>query len=463
MGFMLRDLPPTAKLSGETILAALATALPPDAIDAILANWVRPGHRSRKLPAAVLIALPVGMALFPREAIERVQMKLLQGLRFIWPDPDLEPATKGALCQARYRLGAEPLAALFQRVCRPVATPDTPGAFLFGKRLVALDSTTDTVPDTPANRRYFGGPANQHGPASFPQVRGVFLVECGTHALLDAGFWPAAVSERVGGFRLLRSVESGMLLLWDMGFHSVAFIQAVIARGADCLSRVPLAVRLPVHQRLADGSYLTRLSVGKDWQRTRQDGPLVRVIEYTLTDPNRVGCGQRHRLLTTLLDPAEAPALDLICAYHERWEIELVIDELKTHLRLCQQPLRSRKPVGILQELYGLLLAHFAIRTVMAEAAAQIGLAPRRLSFVQAVQLINDALPEFQLVAPEDRPRLYQRLLTDIQRHPLPERANRLNPRVVKFHRRNYPPKRAHHRRWPQPTTTFRKAVAILN
>jgi hypothetical protein len=462
MGYMVRQPPATAKLRDEHLLNALATAMPFEVVRGVLTDLAAGRQRTRKLPAELTLLLPVGMALFPREAIERVLVKLLQGLRFIWPGPALEPATKSAICQARYQLGARPLARLFHRVCRPLATPETPGAFLFGLRLVALDGTTEAVPDTPANRGYFGGPANQRGPASFPHVRGVYLIECGTHAILDAGFWPYHVGERVGGRRVLRSVTPGMLVLWDMGFHSADLIGAVTARGAHVLGRVPSYVHLPVYHRLADGSYLCRLSTGKDWQRPRQPHQLVRVIEYTLTDPNRPGVGERHRLITTLLDPAQAPALDLVCAYHERWEIELVIDEHKTHLRLLQHPLRSHKPAGILQELYGLLLAHFAIRTVMAEAAAQVHLDPRRLSFVQAVQLVGDALAEFQMVVPDQRSALYQRLLTDIGRHPLPPRANRLNPRVLKYRRAKYPPKRPHHRRWPQPTMSFRNAVAML-
>lgn len=360
-------------------------------------------------------------------------------------------------------MGARPVVELFRRVCRPVATAGTPGAFLFGLRLMAVDGTLEDVPDTPANARYFGRPTNQHGAGGFPQVRGVYLVECGTHVVVDAGFWPYRVNERVGGRRLLRSVHDGMLLLWDCGFHSAEMIARTRARGAQVLGRVPSGVRLPVAQRLPDGSYLTWLSTGKDWQRPRTSRLQARVMEYTLTDPNRTGAGKRHRLITTLLDPADAPALDLICAYHERWESELVIDEIDTHQRLVQHPLRSQKPVGVIQELYGMLLAHFAIRTVIAEAAAPLQLDPRRLSFVHAVQLITDAIPDFQMAAPEQHPALYRQLLADIQRHRLPPRVNRINPRVVKWTRRKFPPRRPEHRCWPQPTKPFREAVAMLN
>jgi hypothetical protein len=222
-------------------------------------------------------------------------------------------------------------------------------------------------------------------------------------------------------------------------------------------------VRLPVHEPLPDGSYLAWLTTGRDWQRRREPRLLVRVVEYTLTDPARPGSGERHRLLTTLLDPRRAPALDLVVGYHERWEIGLVIDELDTHLRQAQPRLRSQKPVGVIQELYGLLLARYAVRATMRDAAAAgEPLDARRLSFVQAVQLITAALPEFQLAAPAAHGLLSARLLADLRRHQLPPRADRQNPRVLRFRRRKYPIKRPEHIPWPQPTKPFRQAVHLL-
>jgi hypothetical protein len=167
--------------------------------------------------------------------------------------------------------------------------------------------------------------------------------------------------------------------------------------------------------------------------------------------------------MTSLLDAACYPALELACAYHERWEIELAIDELDTHQRLLRHPLRSQKPVGVIQELYGLLVAHDVVRRVMHEAALQAGVDPDRLSFTNAVRLICDAIPEFQMVAPEQKPFLYQRLLWDIARYQLPERDTRIHPRVVKRKMSKFHLKRVEHRQWPQPSMTFRGAVAILN
>jgi hypothetical protein len=167
--------------------------------------------------------------------------------------------------------------------------------------------------------------------------------------------------------------------------------------------------------------------------------------------------------MTSLLDYEQYPALELACAYHERWEVEITIDEVDTHQRLANHPLRSKKPVGILQELYGLLIAHYAIRHVMHEAALQAGLDPDRLSFTNALHLICDAIPEFQMAIPEQRPALYQRLLRDIARYRLPERDHRINPRVVKRKMSKFPLKRPVHRQWPQPSKAFRDAIVMLN
>jgi len=190
---------------------------------------------------------------------------------------------------------------------------------------------------------------------------------------------------------------------------------------------------------------------------------LVRVMEYTLTDPNRPGYGERHRLMTSLLDMEQCPALELVCAYHERWEVELVIDETDNHQRLPYRPLRSQKPVAVAQEFYGLLIAHYAVRYVMHDAALQAGIDPDRLSFTNALAEICDSIHEFQMVDSVQHPILYQRLLRDIARHLLPERANRINPRVVRRKIFRYRVKPKEHRQWPQPLQTFREAVALLN
>lgn len=436
--------------------------MPRASIAAVLAAEGRLTERERKLNLLITVLLIIMMNIYTSESIADVLEKIAQGLRYIWPDPDYVVPKASAITYRRYQVGARPVVALFHQVCQPLASPETPGAFLFGLRLVAIDGTTEDVPDTPANVAAFGRHQGDRGPSAFPQVQGVYLVECGTHAVIDAGFWPYHTSERVGGFRLLRSVTPGMLVMWDRGFHDYDMLMQTRQRGAHVLSRLPAGVKPQVVRRLADGSYLAYL-YPTDYRRRKQgERLLVRVIEYTLTDPHLPGYGEVHRLVTTLLDPQAYPILDLICAYHERWEVEITIDEIDTHQRLLPGPVRSLKPVGVIQELYGLLIAHYILRALMHEAAQQANLDPDRLSFVGAIKVLQKAVPEFQMTAPEQLPALYQRLLRDIARKRLPLRRLRSNPRVVKRKMSNFKLKRAEHLAWPQPSAcSFREAVEV--
>ena len=399
------------------------------------------------------------MTLYGHLALGAVMRKVAQGLRFIWPDPTIAVAGAPALVYRRYHLGERPLRDLYTRVARPLATPQTPGAFRYGLRLVAIDGTVEDAPDTPANAAAFGRQHGSRGDSAFPQVRGVYLAECGTHALVDAEFRPYATGEREMAVSLLRAITRGMLVLWDGGFHSYDLLAAVRRRGAHVLARLPATVVPQQVRQLADGSTLAYLRAPKGGRRARL---LVRVITYTLTDPARPGYGDTHRVITTLLNPALAPAHDLVCRYHERWAIELVIDEVDTHQRLAGRPLRSRKPEGVRQELYALLLAHYAVRALMHEAALRQGLDPDRLSFVHALRVIADAAPEFQMVAPHAVPLLYARLLADIAAGRLPPRRNRTNPRVVKRKMSKFALKRVHHAERPPLTRSFAEAVALI-
>jgi hypothetical protein len=463
LGFMIRQIPADAKLSDEVALDAIAATVSRSVVNSVVADLGVATERRRKLPAEVTMLIPVAMNLFTRQSLEQVVVKVFKGLRLLWPDPNFVTASKGAISQARYRLGARPVVELFHRVCLPMAGEKTRGAFLFGLRVMALDATFEDVSDTPENCRAFGKHWSDRGQSAFPQVMAVYLDECGTHAIVDAGFWRCHANQHAAAQRLLRSVESGMLVTWDCGLHSYDIAAKTRARGAQFLGRVPAGPKFrPLHY-LADGSHLAYIYPDDRRRRRHGEHLLVRIIEYTLTDPNRPGYGEVHRLMTSLLDAQQCPALEIICAYHERWEIEITIDEVDTHQRLPLRPLRSKKPVGVIQELYGLLIAHYAIRRVMHDSAVQLDLDPDRLSFTNAVERVCDAITEFQLVAPEQHPALYQRLLDDIARHQLPPRANRINPRVVKRKMSKFKLKRPEHRNWPQPTKTFREAVAVLN
>jgi len=382
--------------------------------------------------------LCIAMNFFVQDSLEEVLSKMAQGLRYVWPDDEIPTATRSAISKARYKVGAKPMAQLLKQVCQPIA---------------------ENVPDTPQNELRFGRP--NAGNSAFPQLLAVYLVECGTHAVLDLEVEPCNGSERAAGLRLLRSVGEDDLLMWDRGFHSFDMAYQTKKSGADFLGRVPSNVNLRPIRELPDGSYLAYM-YPSDYKRKKQgEHLLVRVIDYTIDEPNRPGHALRHRLITSLLDHEAFPALDLACVYHERWEIEITIDELDTHQRVVNRPFRSQKPEGVLQELYGLIIAHYAIRKLMHDAAVKVDLDPDRISFIGALRVIRRAIPEFQQTMPSQHNRLKMRMLRDIAGHILPERENRSNPRVIKRKISKFKRKRAIHFKPPKLSKTFRQAVVI--
>lgn len=462
MGYRIREIDAESNFCQELRIEMIERVLPTDVIAQALAAEGIKAQRVRKLDLLLTVLVIVSMNIYPYLSMGHVIQKLTRGLRFIWLDADYDIPADSALSYRRYQLGAQVMARLFRYICRPIATPETKGAFCFGLRTMAIDGSTESLPDTAANAAVFGRHHTDRGKAAFPQVQCVYLAECGTHAIVDAGFWPIHTSERVGGHRLLRSVTAGMLVMWDRGFHDYDMIVGVRQRQSHVLSRLPAHAKPEHVQTLPDGSWLA-YTYPSDYQRRKQgERCLMRIIEYKVTDPALADPNETHRLLTTLLDPDVHPALDLVCAYHERWEIEIAIDEIDTHQRLSAKTLRSLKPVGVIQELYGLLIAHFIIRSLMHEAALQAGIDPDQLSFAHAVEVIKDAIPEFQIVAEDQREELYQRLLRDMARRPLPERRNRVNPRVVKQKMSNFLRKRQKHYQWPQPEISFREAVVVI-
>jgi hypothetical protein len=260
VGYKLREIAAECKFSQELRIEVLEQVLPVAQIKAVLVSEGRLEQRERKLNMVVTVLMLIVMHLYSHLSQGEAMRKASKGLRYVWPDPDYEMAGASALSYRRYQLGAKPLVALFKQVCQPLATADTPGAFLFGLRLMAIDGTVEDVADTPANAAVFGRHHGARGDSAFPQIQGVYLVECGTHAVVDAGFWPCQVSERRGGFRLLRSVGPGMLLMWDRGFHDFDMVAQAHATGADLLVRVPSHLILKPVQRYADGSFAAYLT-----------------------------------------------------------------------------------------------------------------------------------------------------------------------------------------------------------
>ena len=289
-----------------------------------------------------------------------------------------------------------------------MATHQTVGASYRGWRLMGLDGTTLDLPDTPDNARTFGRPTTGRAEGAFPQVRLLALCELGTHAVCGLAIKPLCHGEPSMVGQLLDHLGPGMLLIWDRGFFSYELISAVVRRGAHLLARVKSNTILRPIRRLADGSYLAKIYPSAADRRRDMRGLLVRVIEYTHDDPNRPGAGERHRLITDLTNPEDLPAHEAPLVYHERWEEELAFDEIKTHLSGRAVPIRSKTPAGVVQEIYGLMLAHYVVRRVMHDAAVVASQDPDRLSFIDSLRVLQCQLPESPHV---DTETWYRRLL----------------------------------------------------
>jgi Insertion element 4 transposase N-terminal/Transposase DDE domain len=376
------------RLSDHISIGVLTRVFPPELVDGVVMEAGRVEQRHRLLPARVVVYYVLAMALFADASYEEVMRALVEGLawqsgwRQVWEVP-----AKGSIFKARSRLGCEPLRLLFEAVARPLASEATRGAFYRGWRLMSLDGTCLDVADTPANEQEFGRPgsARREGGGAFPQLRLLALSETGTHAICAAAMGPLSSSENALADELLPGLTPGMLCLADRGFYSFERWQSARQTGAQLLWRVKANMVLPREQQLEDGSYLTRVYATKKDQRAHRDGQQVRVIEYQLddgvSDPE-----QRYRLITTIHDPEEAPAGELGVLYHERWEIENTLDELKVHQRGPRVVLRSKAPDGVYQEAYGYLCTHYAIRRLMHDAALNGHIDPDRLSFTASLR-----------------------------------------------------------------------------
>jgi hypothetical protein len=376
------------RLSDHISIGVLTRVFPPELVDRVVLEAGRVEQRHRLLPARVVVYYVLAMALFAEASYEEVMRALVEGLswssswRQVWEVP-----AKGSIFKARSRLGREPLRLLFEAVAGPLATEATRGAFYRQWRLMSLDGTCLDVADTAVNEQEFGRPGSsrREGGGAFPQLRLVALSETGTHAICAAALGPLSSSENALADELLSGLSAGMLCLADRGFYSFQRWQHARQTGAQLLWRVGAHMLLPREQRLADGSYLTRIYANQPDQRAHRDAQQVRVIEYQIDD-GRSDPEQRYRLLTTILEPDQAPAGELGVLYHERWELESTLDELKVHQRGPRVVLRSKAPDGVYQEAYGYLCTHYAIRRLMHDAALTGNLDPDRLSFTRSLR-----------------------------------------------------------------------------
>jgi Insertion element 4 transposase N-terminal/Transposase DDE domain len=376
----------------------LASVCPRVLIEEVLADTGKASQRERLLPAPAVVYYVMALALWREAPLEEVLRVVCEGLQWLGGgEAGAVQASKSAISQARTRLGPQVMQRLAERVLRPLAAPGAPGAWYRGLRVMALDGSCMDVADETANAQYFGYPGASRGQSAFPQARVLGLVECGTHVVTAAAVAPYGHSEQAMAAQLLPAkLEPGMLVLADRNFYGFKLWTKACASGAMLAWRVKANLKLPVEQLLDDGSYLSTVFDSQDRQH---GGQTVRVVEYALQD-SATPTQDSYRLVTNILDPDDAPALELAALYHERWEIEGVFDEFKTHLRANSTVLRSKTPDLVLQELWGLLLAHFAIRQLMAQAAWPRGLDPDRLSFTHAVRVIKRKMPQAAAVPP---------------------------------------------------------------
>jgi Insertion element 4 transposase N-terminal len=396
-------------------LGVLASSVPRDAVDDAVEVTGKAAKRAGgKLPPHVMVYFVMALALFADDDYEEVAARLTQTLRGwgCW-DEEWEVPTSGGITQARMRLGPEPLAELFSQVAVPVADLDTAGAFLGPWRLMTLDGTEWDVPDSKANRAFFGSRAGPAGQAAFPKVRVVTVSECGSHAAVLAAMGPAAGGKGSGEQALARilypDLEEGWLLIADRNFYGWKDWCAAAGTGAALLWRVRSNLPLPVLELLPDGSWLSVLirpridsrgtaraqllqAAGRGEDLDEGQARYVRVIEYQVPDRDGNGTDERIILVTTITDFRQAPAQELAQAYHQRWEHETGNQQLKTYLRGPGKVLRSQSPAMAEQEIWGYLLTHYAISALTCTAATAAGIDPDRVKFKRTLRIIRRAI-----------------------------------------------------------------------
>jgi Insertion element 4 transposase N-terminal/Transposase DDE domain len=399
MARTVAELPPGARITDYISLGVISRAFPRGAIGAVLEKTERASLRQRDLPAQVVVYYVIALALYMQSSYREVLRCLLEGIQWLRdPSAVIRVAGKSGISQARTRLGWEPLRQLHEELVKPIAVRGTRGAWYGSWRLVSLDGSTFDVADEKSNEDAFSRPGANRGASAYPQIRFVSLVENGTHVLFGSQMDGYRTGEITLAKAVLPRLRKGMLCLADRNFFGFELWQLAGRTGADLLWRMKKNMRMAADKRLPDGSYLSHVYPSeRDW-RQQTNGIVLRVIDYRLEGIE--GAEPIYRLATTILDPGKAPASELAALYHERWEIETAFDELKTHLRGAKIVLRSKTPDLVRQEFYGLMMAHFAIRGLMHEAALRADEDPDRLSFLHAVRVVRRKLHVYGAIPP---------------------------------------------------------------
>jgi hypothetical protein len=449
--YRLREMDVDDKVCEQVSMTMLSEVYPKEVIERCVQQsqpWSTKARRVRTSTALALVLFVIGMALWSRLNQCQVWQRLVGKLSDLHPAEPEGGLSDSGISGRRKELGSQCVQALMRERCQVIAQPSTmPSAFFGRYRLMAIDGTVFNTPDTPANAAAFGRSSNQYGPGAYPQVRCVLLAECGSHAVTGLERGRYDVSEVHGAHRLLEQRGPEMLVMVDAGITSGGFLEHVRERGAHALGALEAGVweHLSHQRRLVDGSVLAWVGPTRPGHAhyPLRRGMWVRIISYRVTDERLGEVGQVYRLVTTLLNPRLAPARELIALYHERWEIELVIDEIKTHERAQRKVLRSKTPEGVRQELYGIYLAHYAVRVLLAQAAVEAELDPDRLSFTEGRFELTEMISLALTLEPEEATApLLKRLRHKMARHVLPARRLRINRREVKQVYNKYKPKK---------------------
>lgn len=449
------------RLRDRIALGVLTATFPPSVVDEVVQAAAKRELRYRLLPSRLVVYYVLAMSLFREAGYEEVMRQLTEGLGDLADDSaSLEVPTSVAITKARRRLGFEPLQALFERVCVPLATEATRGAHYRDWRLVSMDGTVLDVPDTASNESAFGRHHSGRGDAAFPQLRIVALAECGTHAMFAAKMGGSTGGKTDGentlAIPLAGACGPGMLVFADRGFGgSYDLFEKFAASGADLCWRVKSNAALAVNERFDDGSFRSELPRGGE-----RPARTVRVVEYEIEDPGRPQAEDTtYRLVTTVLDPTRAPAGELAARYAERWEFETALDELKTHQRGARVVLRSKTAAGVRQEAWGMLCLHYAIRALMCRAAEEGGVDPDRVSFTRSLRAARRSV---RRVADPRVGSASLSVVAEILHELVPHRRLRSNPRAVRRKMSKFPLKRPEHRLWPQPTLSIDASIRVI-
>jgi len=385
----------------------LAECIPRDDVEEAIDRSGTREKRSRLLPSRIVVYYVIALGLFFGESYDEVMRRLVNGLQFLggWL-PSWHVPTPSAITQARKRLGEEPFKVLFQLTAKPLASSATPSAWFHGQRVLAIDGVVLDAPDSPENAEAFGYSVGGKGKGAYPRVRVVAIVECGTHAVVHAAIGEAGTTERTEAWGLVGALDSGAVLLADRGFFSLTLWESLIEHKIDAVFRISRNMKLPAIKEFTDGSYLSVLlpskrqsSIRKSSRRSSRGdiaaenqylldhGVPCRVVEYEVE-----GSDEPYRLITTLRDHIKIPALEIAALYHERWEVENVFDEIEVHQLGHGRVLRSKSPELIKQEIWGVLLAHYAVRKLVHKASGVAEIHPDRLSFIRALRIVRRQL-----------------------------------------------------------------------